>query len=122
MAVDYNSLLLALAISGACLMMTLVMNWSVAPSESFLLTWACGVLLIVVYALAYGHYVDFPHPLLAAACFVILMLGLTALFGAARQFRTGQAPWSRMIVAAAATSTISAMPLLFELDGLGFML
>jgi diguanylate cyclase (GGDEF)-like protein len=121
MAFDYNSLLLALAISGTCLMMTLVMSWSVARTERFLLTWACGVLLIVVYALGYGHYVDFPHPLLAGACFVILMTGLTALFGAARQFRTGQAPWRRMLAIAAATSTISMLPLLFGLDGFGFI-
>ena len=47
MTLDYNSLLIALGFSGACLAATLLMSWLVARTELFLLTWAAGVVLIV---------------------------------------------------------------------------
>lgn len=121
MALDYNSLLMALGISGACLAVTLVMSWSVARSELFLLTWATGVVLIVAYVVVYSFYVIYPEPLLAAACFVLLMVGLSALFGAARQFRTSASPLKPTLIAAALSLACTVPPMLAGYDGLGFI-
>src|SRR6187549_3503861 len=99
MTLDYNSLLLALGFSGACLAVTLVMSWAVARTELFLLTWAIGVFLIVVYVVLYAIYVDYPGPLLGALCYLTLLTGLSALLGAARQFRTGRSPLRPAIIA-----------------------
>ncbi|MFI0845783.1 diguanylate cyclase domain-containing protein [Mesorhizobium sp. IMUNJ 23232] len=121
MTLDYNSLLLALGFSGACLAVTLVMSWAVARTELFLLTWAVGVFLIVVYVVLYAIYVDYPGPLLGAVCYLTLLTGLSALLGAARQFRTGRSPLRPAIIANAILIIIAVPPILMGYDGLGFI-
>jgi diguanylate cyclase (GGDEF)-like protein len=121
MTLDYNSLLLALGLSGACLAATLAMSWAVARTELFLLTWAIGVFLIVVYVVLYTYYVDHPGPLLGAVCYVTLLTGLSALYGAARQFRTGRSPLKPAIIANGLLIALAVPPILMGYDGLGFM-
>jgi diguanylate cyclase (GGDEF)-like protein len=121
MTLDYNSLLTALGISGGCLAVTLLMSWSVARAQAFLLTWAAGVALIVVYVVLYGFYVDYPDPLLGAISFVLLLAGLSALVGAARQFRTGQSSLRPTLSAAALSPIVPAAAMLLGFDGLGFI-
>ena len=55
MSLDYNSLLLAVGFSAACLCMTLFGIWLTARSEKFLLTWAVSVLLIVADEIGRAH-------------------------------------------------------------------
>ncbi|MBX3570325.1 MAG: GGDEF domain-containing protein [Rhizobiaceae bacterium] len=121
MTLDYNSLLLALGISGGCLLITLLMSWSVSRTEMFLLSWATGVSFIIAYVAAYIVYVDHPNPLLGAACFLILSSGLATLFGAARQFRTGRFPKAMAACAAGCAAAFCVPPLLLGFDGLGFV-
>ena len=45
MLLDYNSLLLAIGFSAACLSLTLFGTWMAARSDRFLLTWAVSVLV-----------------------------------------------------------------------------
>ena len=47
MLLDYNSLLLAVGFSAACLSLTLFGTWLTARSDKFLLTWAISVLVVV---------------------------------------------------------------------------
>lgn len=121
MTLDYNSLLIALGFSGACLAVTLVMSWAVARTELFLLTWAAGVSLIVVYVVLYVLYVDAPSPLRGAVCYITLLTGLSALLGAARQFRTGRSPLGPAIIASCLAIVVTVPPILMGYDGLGFM-
>ncbi|TIP36502.1 MAG: GGDEF domain-containing protein, partial [Mesorhizobium sp.] len=53
---DYNSLLLAVGFSAACLSLTLFGTWMAARSDRFLLTWAVSVLVVVVEVFAYDAY------------------------------------------------------------------
>ena len=121
MTLDYNSLLLALGISGGCLAITLVMSWGLSRTEMFLLTWASGVVMIVAYVAIYIVYVDAPHPMLGALCYVLLFAGLSALLGAARQYRSGHFPRRTVMLAGAIAIGLSAPPMLAGYDGLGFI-
>lgn len=121
MAADYNSLLFALGVSGACLAVTLLMSWMLSRTERFLLTWAVGVTLIVAYSLGYALYVDAPNRVLGAVCFAILMFGLMALVGAARQFRCGELPAGLVLIAGSLATVVSATPLLLGYSGFGFI-
>ena len=121
MAVDYNSLLFALGISGACLTVTLLMSWMLSRTERFLLTWAAGVMLIVGYSLGYAWYVETPNPVLGAVCFGILMFGLVALMVAARQFRCGETRLWPAAIAGSIATVVTATPLLLGYSGLGFI-
>ncbi|MDQ6434880.1 GGDEF domain-containing protein [Mesorhizobium sp. LHD-90] len=121
MTLDYNSLLIALGFSGACLAATLLMSWLVARTELFLLTWAAGVVLIVFYVVLYAFYVDDPSPLLGAVCYIALLTGLSALLGAARQFRTGRSPLKPAMIGGCVLIALAVPPILMGYDGLGFM-
>ncbi len=109
MPLDYNSLLLAIGISGACLAVTMFGSWLSAPKERFLLTWSVGVLLIVINVVAYDFYVEQPGSLIGMVTFASLIVGLATLLGAAYQFRTRGAPWL-MIAGASGLACAIALP------------
>lgn len=121
MTLDYNSLLLALGISGACLAATLVMSWAVARTEQFLLTWAFGVFLIVAYVILYACYVEHPGPLAGAVSYITLLTSLSALFAAARQFRAAHPPLKPAIIANFLLIGVTVPPIIMGYDGLGFI-
>ena len=75
MSLDYNSLLLAVGFSAACLSLTLFGIWLTARSDKFLLTWAVSVLLIVGDVFAYEAYIRTPGRMLGLATFALLLIG-----------------------------------------------
>jgi diguanylate cyclase (GGDEF)-like protein len=115
MSFDYNSLLLAIGFSGACLSITLLGSWLSARTEGFILTWAVGAALIVLGIFAYDRYVHVPGLLIGAASFVMLLSAFAILLGAARQFRLDQAPWR---ISAIGTAVACAAVLPFMIVGL----
>ncbi|RUX28919.1 GGDEF domain-containing protein, partial [Mesorhizobium sp. M4A.F.Ca.ET.050.02.1.1] len=88
MLLDYNSMLLAVGFSAACLSMTLFGTWLTARSDSFLLTWAISVLVIVGEVFVYDAYIEAPGPVLGVLTLALLLLGFSVMLGAAHQFRT----------------------------------
>lgn len=121
MPLDYNSLLMAIGFAGACLSVTMFGTWLSARAETFLLTWAIGVALIVGNVVAYSFYVQNPVPVAAIAAFSQLMLGFAVILGAAYQFRVGETPW-RLVAGTAALAVLAvAGPLASGYDGLGFI-
>jgi diguanylate cyclase (GGDEF)-like protein len=121
MTLDYNSLLLALGISGACLAATMVGSWTIARGERFLLTWGSAVGLIVAYVVSYSIYIETPTPLLGALSFAILLGGLSLLLSAACQFCGIGRPFRTGLIALGPTVTMSLPPMLAGFDGLGFI-
>ncbi|MDI7861891.1 GGDEF domain-containing protein [Rhizobiaceae bacterium n13] len=102
MMFDHNSLLLALGFSGICLAATLLGSWFMARTESFLITWAVGVLFIAASTFTYESYrISLSLPVWIVF-YLLLMAGLSTLVGAAYQFRTGSWPWRKIACAAAA--------------------
>ncbi|ANT51709.1 GGDEF domain-containing protein [Mesorhizobium amorphae] len=122
MALDYNSLLLAVGFSAACLSLTLFGIWLTARSEKFLLTWAVSVLLVVGDVFAYKAYIDKPGPMLGVATLALLLLGFSTMLGAAHQFTTGRSPLPRIALGAGISLAVALPPMALGYDGLGFML
>lgn len=121
MLLDYNSLLLAIGFSGACLCVTMFGSWLSAPKERFMLTWSIGVLLIVANVVAYDLYVKAPGPLIGVMTFSLLLAGLSALLGASFQFRTRRSPMRIIVASVAASFAVVLPPMAFGYDGLSFM-
>jgi diguanylate cyclase (GGDEF)-like protein len=122
MVLDYNSLLIALAFSAACLTATLFGSWLYARTERFLLTWAYGALFIVLNIAIYSFYIKSPGRVLGAATFTTLAIGFSLLLAAARQFRTGGPVLWRFVVSTALTCAIVLPAMLAGYDGLAFMI
>jgi len=121
MTLDYNSLLMALAVSATCLAVTLLGSWFARRTETFLLTCTFGLVLIVSGIVAYGLYVDEPKMGLAVVAFVLFHAGFAAVWGAGYQFRTGKLPRIAIICCALAAMLVSIPLLLLGLDGLAFI-
>ena len=114
-------MLLAIGFSGVCLSATLLGVWTSARRDSFLLTWAFGVLLLVGHVLVYWNYVQAPSLPLLAGFMAFLAAGLALLYGAARQFCAGQSPL-RPSLLAGLTVFVLEVPLLFTgYDGAAMM-
>lgn len=122
MLLDYNSMLLAVGFSAACLSMTLFGTWLTARSDSFLLTWAISVLVIVGEVFVYDAYIEAPGPVLGVLTLALLLLGFSVMLGAAHQFRTGRSPLPRVLVGAGISLALALPPMALGYDGLGFML
>lgn len=122
MAVDYGSLLLAMGFAGACLVLTLLVTWASARTESFMLTWVWGVSLIVGAVFLYGIYIRNADMGLATVSLGMLLVGLALLVGAAEHFRTAIFPAGRTIVAIAVSLGVTLPGFFLGYDGVGFMM
>jgi diguanylate cyclase (GGDEF)-like protein len=122
MSLDYNSLLLAVGFSAACLSLTLFGIWLTARSEKFLLTWAVSVLLIVGDVFTYKAYIDTPGRVLGLVTFTLLLLGFSTMLGAAHQFTSGRSPLPRIVLGGGISLIVALPPMALGYDGLGFML
>ncbi|WFP60790.1 MULTISPECIES: GGDEF domain-containing protein [unclassified Mesorhizobium] len=122
MLLDYNSLLLAVGFSAACLSLTLFGTWLTARSDKFLLTWAISVLVVVAEVFAYDAYIAAPGAALGVLTLALLLLGFSVMLGAAHQFRTGRSPLPRIALGAGISFALALPPMALGYDGLGFML
>jgi diguanylate cyclase (GGDEF)-like protein len=122
MSFDYNSLLLAIGFSAACLSITLLGSWLSARTEGFILTWAVGAALIVIGIFAYDRYVHVPSRLVGVASFVVLLSAFGILLGAGRQFRLDRAPWRISAIGTATACSVVLPFMVFGPTGLAFIL
>jgi diguanylate cyclase (GGDEF)-like protein len=121
MSLDYTSLLLAVGFSAACLSLTLFGTWLTARSEKFLLTWAISLLFVVGDIFVYDAYITMPGRLFGIATLALLLLGFSAMLGAAYQFRSGGSPMPRMLFGSSISLAVALPPMTLGYDGLGFM-
>ncbi|TIO79360.1 MAG: GGDEF domain-containing protein [Mesorhizobium sp.] len=122
MLLDYNSLLLAVGFSAACLSLTLFGTWLTARSDKFLLTWAISVLVVVAEVFAYDAYIEAPGTALGVLTLALLLLGFSVMLGAAHQFRTGRSPLPRIALGAGISFALALPAMALGYDGLAFML
>ena len=121
MVLDYQSLLLALGVSAACLMVTMFGTWFSRKTDSFLLTLVVALLLVVTGIFAYSSYTLQTGIGLAAVAYAFLMAGFSTIYAAAVQFRTGEKPW-RLAGALCFICFALGLPLILAgLDGLGLI-
>lgn len=122
MMLDYQSLLLALGVSAACLMVTLFGTWFSRRTDSFLLTLVISLLLVVAGIVVYSTFTARSGITPAAIAYALFMCGFSTIYAASVQFRTGTPPW-RLAGALSAVSLALGMPLiLVRLDGLGLII
>ncbi|MGO7955339.1 GGDEF domain-containing protein [Rhizobium leguminosarum] len=121
MMLDYNSLLLALGVSAACLAVTLMGSWLVRRSETVLLTATIGLVLVVSGIFVYSAYVNTPEKWLGVANFVLFHAGFATIWGAGKQFLTGRVSLLAIAICALAAMVFSVVPMLSGYDGLAFI-
>ncbi|NKL02679.1 diguanylate cyclase [Rhizobium leguminosarum bv. viciae] len=121
MMLDYNSLLLALGVSAACLAVTLMGSWLVRRSETVLLTATVGLVLVVSGIFVYSAYVSMPEKWLGIANFVLFHAGFATIWGAGKQFLTGRVSLLAIAIRALAAMIFSVVPMLSGYDGLAFI-
>ncbi|QRM54948.1 GGDEF domain-containing protein [Sinorhizobium sp. BG8] len=122
MALDYNTLLLAIGLSGLCLAFTLFASWISAQIERFMLSWAVGIGLVVPSVACYSVYVETPGSWLGAISFLLLLGGFSFIYGAAYRYRTGKPGRWHTLTAFLVTGPVTAGAFLGEYDGLGLVI
>ena len=83
---DMNSMLLAAAISGGFLSVSMLSCWSIQKGASFKLTWSIGVVVLVAHVIAYWFFARDQIMLVGALACMLLPIGTVLLYAAARQF------------------------------------
>ncbi|MBB4348821.1 MULTISPECIES: GGDEF domain-containing protein [Rhizobiaceae] len=122
MMLDYQSLLLALGVSAACLMVTLFGTWFSRRTDSFLLTLVISLCLVVAGIIVYSTFTARSGVTPAAIAYALFMSGFSTIYAASVQFRTGMSPW-RLAGTLSFVSLALGMPLiLVGLDGLGLII
>ncbi|MER9685834.1 GGDEF domain-containing protein [Mesorhizobium sp. M0139] len=118
---DFSSLLLAAALSGTCLSVTMFVIWFTAPRARFVLTVACGILVLVAHVIVFWRYTREPSPLLCQAALALLSLGFLALSLSAMQY-LGVRNYSRAVLPAMLAIAVCAGVTYLGFDGVGFIL
>lgn len=122
MTLDYRSLLLALGVSAACLMVTLFGTWFSRRSDSFLLTLVVSLCLIVAGIIVYSFFTAQSGLAPLAIAYALMMSGFSTIYAASVQFRSGGSPW-RLAGMLSFICLALGMPLLLVgLDGLGLII
>ncbi|PDT35444.1 GGDEF domain-containing protein [Rhizobium sp. M10] len=121
MTLDYNSLLLALGVSAACLAVTLMGSWLVRRAETVLLTATIGLVLVVSGIFVYSAYVNTPEKWLGIASFGLFHAGFATIWGAGKQFLTSRLSIPAIAIRALAATIFSVVPMLAGYDGLAFI-
>jgi diguanylate cyclase (GGDEF)-like protein len=109
MPLDYNSLLVAVGFAATGLAVTMFGSWLSSRADSFLLTWAVGVALVVTGVFSYSVYVASSGVMPQLLAFALLLGGFSLLLGAARQFRLGKLEWP-LVAGLALASALSLLP------------
>lgn len=122
MLLDYTSLLLSIGFSAVCLSAILFATWLTSRADGPLLSWAIAAACVVGNVFTYSVYVGSPSALLGVIAFAFLLVGLSVLYGAARQFRLGETPMLRGLIAGVLTTVIALPPIAIGYDGVGFVL
>ena len=118
---DFSSLLLAAALSGICLSVTMFAIWCTAPKAGFVLTVACGILVLVAHVILFWRYTKEPDPVLCQIVLALLSLGFLILCLSAMQY-LGVPSHRRAVVPTLAAMTICAAVTSIGLDGVGFII
>jgi diguanylate cyclase (GGDEF) domain len=118
---DYKSLLLALGVSAACLVVTLFGTWFSRRTDSFLLTLVVALALIVTGIFAYSSYTLQSGEMWVCMAYIFLVTGFSTTYAASVQFRTGRKPWMLAAVLSILCIAVGLPPLLADLDGVGLI-
>ncbi|AZO29899.1 GGDEF domain-containing protein [Mesorhizobium sp. M1B.F.Ca.ET.045.04.1.1] len=118
---DFSSLLLAAALSGTCLSITMLAIWFTAPRASFVLTVACGILVLVAHVVLFWRYTKDADPRLCQIVLALLSLGFLVICLSAMQY-LGFRDYRRAILPTLAAMAACAAFTYLGFDGIGFQI
>ncbi|MGC4027125.1 MAG: GGDEF domain-containing protein [Mesorhizobium sp.] len=122
MALDYVSLLLAAALSGAFLFVALLVVWVPARQHGHLVSSAAGVAALVAHVIFYWIYANNPNRAIACVMLALLPAGMAMVLASARQLY-GMAKGVQDALVIAGCSAIGTTALVLGgVDGAAFML
>ncbi|TKB30213.1 MAG: GGDEF domain-containing protein, partial [Mesorhizobium sp.] len=117
---DYSSLLLAAALSGTCLSITMFAIWFTAPQARFVLTVACGILVLVAHVVLFWHYTRDPSAWLCQIVLVLLSLGFLIICLSAMQYLS-IGDYRRAILPTLVAMAVCTGATYLGFDGVGFI-
>ena len=106
MPFDQLSIFAAIGLSSAALALTLFMSWMVGRSDSYLLTWSIGLVVIVAGVLAFVGFGAAYEADLLLISFILLICGFGLVYAGTVQFCSEHTRWKQ----AAAASAIGLLP------------
>jgi diguanylate cyclase (GGDEF)-like protein len=118
MPLDNASLLIAIAFSGTALMLALLIGWSNARHESYLVHGAIGIGL-VVGSLAFMGLRTGYDPMINAVAFSGVLAGFSFIHSSSRRFFDKSAPLGPPIGVGVAAILLTALPMLAGFSGVG---
>ncbi|TPN88457.1 GGDEF domain-containing protein [Mesorhizobium sp. CU2] len=118
---DFSSLLLAAALSGTCLSVTMFAIWFTAPRARFVPTVACGILVLVAHVVLFWRYTKEASPWLCQIVLALLSVGFLVICLSAMQY-LGVRNYRRAIVPALAAMALCALVTYLGFDGVGFLI
>lgn len=118
---DFSSLLLAAALSGTCLSVTLFAIWFTAPQARFMPTVACGMLVLVAHVVLFWRYTKDASPWLCQIVLALLSAGFLLICLSAMQY-LGFRDFRRAIVPTFAAIAACAAFTYLGFDGIGFQI
>ncbi|WP_246674913.1 GGDEF domain-containing protein [Mesorhizobium sp. B4-1-3] len=118
---DFSSLLLAAALSGICLSITMFAIWLATPRARFVLTVACGIFVLVAHVVGFWRYTKEADPWLCQVVLALLTLGFLVICLSAMQY-LGFRDYRRVVVPTLAAMAACALVTYLGFDGIGFQI
>lgn len=121
MFIDYGSVLAATGAAAAALCVTFFTNWLRQRSSGFLMTWACGMAVVVSAVVFFGLYeATLQRSFGAVACF-FLTAAFAIAWGGQVQFRDGDLPLRPMVVLLLVTSIPGSAIFALGYEGIAYV-
>lgn len=118
---DFASILLASALSGICLTLTLWSIWMSSRQANYVLTMGCGIFVLVLHIVAFWQYGKHPDPLVGQVTLALLGLGFLLVCRAANEYlniRQSKATLGLVLLSMAVVAVVTA----YGYDGVGFII
>lgn len=122
MFLDQLSVLVAIGFSGASLGITFLMMWAIGRSETHLLMWSVGLVLIVAGVVFFGAVVEQYNSGLLLTSFLFLIAGFGLLHAGCSRFCTGQTNWAPTTASVAFAFVATSAAFALGYSGVGTMI
>ncbi|MFG1346454.1 GGDEF domain-containing protein [Xanthobacter autotrophicus DSM 431] len=119
---DFSSLLLAIFLSATGITAVLLAAWARSRNDGFLLTCAVGAILVALSVVLSAFYAITPQRWLVTCAYVLLLGGLSTIYGTALQFRYDISPKRPVMIAAVLSIGLTIPAFMLGYNGVGFFI
>ncbi len=122
MYIDNASLLIAISVSGASLMVALLVGWMTTKRESYVLRWTIGIALVVASLAVLGLRNGAFELVNQLVPYFLLLTGFAFIYSGGRTFRRKQSSMGPAAILWAASTLCTALPLILGHSGFGLIM